>query len=165
MKHLLIVVCLALGPISSILAQETNEAVKKKLEVTIKENDNPDVYIDGIKYNHAIIDLLDKEKIASISVLKDEKALERYNAPNGVILIETKAKKEDQVKIRFKDGNNNEAQPLIIIDGKKVAKGDLEKLNPEDIGSIDVYKGENAIKKYNAPNGVVIITTKGANKE
>jgi ribosomal protein S8 len=165
MKHLLIVVCLALGPFSSILAQETNEAVKKKLKVTIKENDNPDVYIDGIKYNHAIIDLLDKEKIASISVLKDEKALERYNAPNGVILIETKAKKEDQVKIRFKDGNNNEAQPLIIIDGKKVAKGDLEKLNPEDIGSIDVYKGENAIKKYNAPNGVVIITTKGANKE
>lgn len=165
MKHLLIVVCLALGPFSSILAQETNEAVKKKLEVTIKENDNPDVYIDGIKYNHAIIDLLDKEKIASISVLKDEKALERYNAPNGVILIETKAKKEDQVKIRFKDGNNNEAQPLIIIDGKKVAKGDLEKLNPEDIGSIDVYKGENAIKKYNAPNGVVIITTKGAKKE
>lgn len=165
MKHLLIVVCLALGPFSSILAQETNEAVKKKLEVTIKENDNPDVYIDGIKYNHAIIDLLDKEKIASISVLKDEKALERYNAPNGVILIETKAKKEDQVKIRYKDGNNNEAHPLIIIDGKKVAKGDLEKLNPENIGSIDVYKGENAMKKHNAPNGVVIITTKGANKE
>lgn len=62
MKHILLVIGIALIPFSSILAQETNEAVKKKLEVTIKENDNPDVYIDGIKYNHAIIDLLDKEK-------------------------------------------------------------------------------------------------------
>ncbi|WP_339677044.1 hypothetical protein [Cyclobacterium marinum] len=162
MKHILLVIGIALIPFSSILAQETNEAVKKKLEVTIKEDDNPDVYIDGIKYNHAIIDLLDKEKIASISVLKDEKALERYNAPNGVILIETKSKKEDQVKIRSKDGWNNEDQPLIIIDGNIANKGDLEKLKPVDIGSIDVYKGENAIKKYNSPNGAIIVNTKGA---
>lgn len=165
MKQLLLIISIAFVPFSSILAQESNENIKKKLEITITENDNPDVYIDGKKYDHAIVEFLDKEKIASISVLKDEQALERYNAPNGVILIETKAKKEVQVKIRSKDGRNNEGQPLIIIGGNIADKGDLEKLNPEDIGSIDVYKGENAIKKYNAPNGVVIITTKGAKKE
>ncbi|GAB3012641.1 hypothetical protein GCM10027284_35330 [Cyclobacterium sediminis] len=165
MKQLLLIMCIALVPFSSILAQESNENIQKKLEITISEKDNPDVYIDGKKYDHAIVELLDKEKIASISVLKDEKALERYNAPNGVILIETKAKKEDQVKIRYKDGNNNEAQPLIIIDGIKAEKGDMEKLAPEDIESIDVFKGEDALKKYEAPNGVVIITTKGAKKE
>ncbi|WP_339904895.1 TonB-dependent receptor plug domain-containing protein [uncultured Cyclobacterium sp.] len=165
MKQLLLILCIALVPFSSILAQESNENIQKKLEITISENDNPDVYIDGKKYDHAIVELLDKEKIATISVLKDEKALERYNAPNGVILIETKAKKEDQVKIRYKDGNNNEAHPLIIIDGIKAEKGDMEKLDPIDIASVEVLKGENAMKKHNAPNGVVIITTKGAKKE
>lgn len=77
-------------------------------------------------------------------------------------MIETKSKKEDQVKIRSKDGWNNEDQPLIIIDGNIANKGDLEKLKPVDIGSIDVYKGENAIKKYNSPNGAIIVNTKGA---
>eukprot|EP01013_Petalomonas_cantuscygni_P019555 TRINITY_DN37411_c0_g1_i1.p1 TRINITY_DN37411_c0_g1~~TRINITY_DN37411_c0_g1_i1.p1 ORF type:complete len:166 (+),score=4.14 TRINITY_DN37411_c0_g1_i1:31-528(+) len=165
MKQLLLIIGIALVPFCSIQAQESNEDIKKKLEITIKNNDNPDVYIDGKKYDHAIVELLDTDKIATISVLKDEQALKRYNAPNGVILIETKSKKEDQVKIRFKDGNNNEAQPLIIIDGIKAEKGDMEKLDPIDIASVEVLKGENAMKKYNAPNGVVIITTKGAKKE
>ncbi|MDO6439293.1 TonB-dependent receptor plug domain-containing protein [Cyclobacterium sp. 1_MG-2023] len=160
MKQLLLIIGIALVPFCSIQAQESNEDIKKKLEITIKNNDNPDVYIDGKKYDHAIVELLDTDKIATISVLKDEQALKRYNAPNGVILIETKSKKEDQVKIRFKDGNNNETQPLIIIDGIKAEKGDMEKLDPIDIASVEVLKGENAMKKYNAPNGVVIITTK-----
>lgn len=164
MKYLLFVACFALLPFSGVMAQETSKPVKEKLEITIKESDNPDVYIDGKKYDHSIVELLDKDKIESISVLKDEQALKRFNAPNGVILIKTKSDKAEQVKIRFGEGTNNEAEPLIIIDGTTVRRKDLEKIDPENIFSIDVYKGEEALKKYKAKDGVIIITTKTAEK-
>ncbi|AKP54179.1 TonB-dependent receptor [Cyclobacterium amurskyense] len=163
MKYFLLVVGLALVPFSSILAQETSKGAKEKLEITIKESDNPDVYIDGKKYDHSIIDLLDTDKIASVDVIKGERAISEYNAPNGVIIIKTKAK-ANQVRIRNSNGNLDEDQPLIIIDGVTAEKGDLEKLDPIDIESVEVLKGENAMKKHNAPNGVVLIITKGAVK-
>ncbi|WP_339711661.1 TonB-dependent receptor [Cyclobacterium amurskyense] len=163
MKYFLLVVGLALVPFSSILAQETSKGAKEKLEITIKESDNPDVYIDGKKYDHSIIDLLDTDKIASVDVIKGERAISEYNAPNGVIIIKTKAK-ANQVRIRNSNGNLDENQPLIIIDGVTAEKGDLEKLDPIDIESVEVLKGENAMKKHNAPNGVVLIITKGAVK-
>lgn len=163
MKSFLLVVGLALVPFSSILAQETSKGAKEKLEITIKESDNPDVYIDGKKYDHSIIDLLDTDKIASVDVIKGERAISEYNAPNGVIIIKTKAK-ANQVRIRNSNGNLDEDQPLIIIDGVTAEKGDLEKLDPIDIESVEVLKGENAMKKHNAPNGVVLIITKGAVK-
>ena len=163
MKYFLLVVGIALVPFSSILAQETSKGAKEKLEITIKESDNPDVYIDGKKYDHSIIDLLDTDKIASVDVIKGERAISEYNAPNGVIIIKTKAK-ANQVRIRNSNGNLDEDQPLIIIDGVTAEKGDLEKLDPIDIESVEVLKGERAMKKHNAPNGVVLIITKGAVK-
>ena len=163
MKYFLLVVGIALVPFSSILAQETSKGAKEKLEITIKESENPDVYIDDKKYDHSIIDLLDTDKIASVDVIKGERAISEYNAPNGVIIIKTKAK-ANQVRIRNSNGNLDEDQPLIIIDGVTAEKGDLEKLDPIDIESVEVLKGENAMKKHNAPNGVVLIITKGAVK-
>ena len=162
MRYLLLVVGLALVPFSSITAQETSKNVKEKLEITIKDSDNPDVYIDGKKYDLSIVELLDKDKIASIDVLKGEKALKEYNAPNGVILIKTKSKNPDPVKFRFREGANNETEPLIIIDGIPTSKANMGKLDPIDIDSINVLKGEEAMKKYNAKGGVIIVTTKTA---
>jgi outer membrane receptor protein involved in Fe transport len=71
----------------------------------------------------------------------------------------------------------DEADPLVIIDGKVVGQGKeaLSKLSPNDIQSVTVLKGENALnsiygsavkeaKKQNGltPAGVIIITTKEA---
>ncbi|MBO0341755.1 M56 family metallopeptidase [Flagellimonas profundi] len=55
--------------------------------------------------------------------------------------------------------------PLYIIDGKKVKSKDLEKISPEDIENVNVFKGDKAIEKYGkkAKNGVVEITTKKGN--
>jgi len=179
--YLLVINAMFLLPFSTLLAQNTGTEPRgnTKLEITIKENKDADVYIDGKKYDQSIIDLLDKEKIESISVLKDEQALKRFNAPNGVILIKSTLNKEGQVKIRADSSNVYGADPLIIIDGKVMGQGQeaISKLSPNDIESVKVLKGEHALKsiygsalkeakKQNglSPAGVIIITTKEAAK-
>lgn len=56
-------------------------------------------------------------------------------------------------------GNDN---VLLIVDGKKLAKGAINQLDPNDIESISVFKGENAIERYGdgGKDGVIEITTK-----
>lgn len=56
--------------------------------------------------------------------------------------------------------NNNEA--LVVIDGFPTARGALDRINPEDIESINVLKGANASALYGseAANGVLVIETK-----
>tara|TARA_B100001250_G_scaffold380660_1_gene372292 strand:+ start:45 stop:584 length:540 start_codon:yes stop_codon:yes gene_type:complete len=164
--------CLTVG---SVMAQDKN--VKKDVKISLKDGAEPDVYIDGIKYDHAIISLLDPSKIKSMNVLKGDKALEEYNAPNGVILITSTNSNEEvkssdaefkirktgdpdpnastTIKIRGGDG-----EPLVIIDGKVSTKEKLNQLDPTDIEKIDVIKDEKAKKEYNSETGVIIITTK-----
>lgn len=63
------------------------------------------------------------------------------------------------VKIR----PSNDKQPLYVIDGKVQSRdAKPSEMNPDDIESINVLKGEKAFDKYGkkAKNGVVEITTK-----
>jgi N-acetylmuramoyl-L-alanine amidase len=56
-----------------------------------------------------------------------------------------------------------ELQPLVIVDGTEIAYSEIKKLNPTDIKSINVLKGEQALIKYDAhkaANGVIEISTK-----
>ena len=59
---------------------------------------------------------------------------------------------------------NSSDGPLYIVDGKMVSKSDADKINPNDIKSVDVLKGESATAAYGdkGKNGVVKITTKNA---
>ena len=155
MKNILMLTCVLLFSITQTYGQD-------KLKIELKDDPKPDVYIDGKKYDHEIFELLDQDKIESVNVIKGEQAEKEYNAPNGVILIKTKKgsikiEKDDKIVIKNKDGDKN---PIFIIDGKSSNKEVLEKLSPDDIESIEVVKGEKAIEKYNAPNGVIIIKTK-----
>lgn len=67
----------------------------------------------------------------------------------------------------------NENYPLYVIDGEKLPEGKdgsleiLRKLNPQDIASMQVFKGEKAIKKYGeqGKNGVIVIKTKKGKKK
>ena len=58
--------------------------------------------------------------------------------------------------------NDGKGEPLYIVDGKKVKSKDIKKISPNDIESINIYKGDKALEKYGkkAKNGVVEITTK-----
>jgi len=167
MKKLISTVCALLFSISLMQAQEFKIAKKdnknkEKLHVKAKEGAEPDIYVDGKKFDFSL-DLIDNDMIASASIMTGEMAIKEYNAPNGVILITTK-KKDDSEKTNGKTDFNAKAS-VIIINGKVSGKETLDKLSPDDIEKVEVFKGEKAIKKYNAPNGAIVITTKQKKKE
>ena len=75
-----------------------------------------------------------------------------------------------KIKSKKGDGNGNfvfisgddEKELLILVDGKEITKKEMEELNPDKIGEMNVFKGKKAIEKYGKKggNGVIIITTK-----
>jgi len=70
----------------------------------------------------------------------------------------------DQPKntITLKSGMPKGLAPLYVIDGKTVYDNAMDKLNPNDISSINVLKAPSGILRYGdeARNGVIVITTK-----
>jgi hypothetical protein len=63
------------------------------------------------------------------------------------------------------EGKGGCRQPIFIVDGKRLVDDGLD-LNPSEIESVEVFKGELALKQYgeDARHGVVVITTKRASK-
>ena len=53
-------------------------------------------------------------------------------------------------------------KPLFIVDGETITNFEQERMNPDDIEHINVYKGQEAVKRYGekGENGVVVITLK-----
>ncbi|MFD1293768.1 M56 family metallopeptidase [Lutibacter holmesii] len=51
---------------------------------------------------------------------------------------------------------------IYLLDGKEITKKEMQKIKPDDIESINVLKGENALEKYGkkGENGVIEITLK-----
>lgn len=161
MKKILFTLLLFILSISITHAQKKDDA-KETIQVKIKDDVKPTVFVDGKKFDFPV-DLIDQNKIQSVNVIKGKEALEKYDAPNGVILISTKEVIEAD-KTVFKVRDSKSKKPLVIIDGKVSDEESLQKLDKNDIEKIDVFKGEAAIKKYNAKNGVILITTKKKRK-
>lgn len=163
MKKIVLIICLVM--LSSTLLQGQEIKVKKekdKLYIKVKDDAKPDIYVDGKKFEFPM-ELINQNMIKAVFVVKNEEAIKKYNAPNGVVLITTKKKADlDVSKIEIKSNNIDlgENKPTIIIDGKVTNEKMLKKLTPDKIESMEVIKGEKAIEKYNAPNGVILIITK-----
>jgi serpin B len=51
-------------------------------------------------------------------------------------------------------------EPLIVINGEIMKLAGLDNLDPEEIKSIRVLKGEEALEKYQHPDGVIVIKLK-----
>ena len=76
------------------------------------------------------------------------------------------AQKADSVKKQVKITAGNaygSTSPLVMLDGVKY-KGDINKLNPNEIESVEVLKSASATASYGTDglNGVILITTKKA---
>lgn len=160
MKKITILLVLLMACNFTALAQNAN---KKNLYVKVKDDKKPLIIVDGKKFEFPV-ELIDQSQIESMHILKGEKALAEYNAPNGVIIINTKqyksidwSDKEKKEKLLTKD---TKKEPLVIIDGVVSSRKVLDSLAPRYIEKMEVLKGEKALKKYNAPNGVILITTK-----
>lgn len=129
----------------TVQAQEKQISVANKIE--------PLYVVDGEKQTSFTFKDLNPDDIETISVWKDKSAIERYGdeGKNGVIEIITK--------------NNN--KPLYMIDGVKQSKSfNIKDIEPMDIESISVWKGQNATFRYgeDGKHGVIEITTKNPKK-
>jgi len=149
--------------LATIQAQKQDDSTHEKILVKLKEGATPTIYVDGKIFDFPM-ELIDQSQIESMFVLKGQDAIAKYNAPNGVVLIKTKGANPLDFSY-VKAGEHlkemaNKNDPKIIIDGKVADKKTLDTLSPNTIDKVEVIKGEKAIKQYNAPNGVIIITTK-----
>ncbi len=155
-----------------------NEAANGVIEVTLKDtlagsslpksekeiavvgyaskNDmkNSLVIVNGNKVSYNEIG---KYEPNTLTVLKGEDAVKLYGEEgrNGVIIISTK----DRGEIVIRDPQSLR-EPMYVVNGRMVSNEDGKKIKPEDISSITVLKGDQAINKYgaSASDGVVEIT-------
>jgi len=108
---------------------------------------------------------LDKEALRVVNTLplwrpgrKDGKLVDvSYTVPVDFIL------KDAPVNVSLATSTILSSEPLYIIDGEEF-QGKLDNIDPDDIKSIDVLKGESGIKAYGekGKNGVIVIRTKNA---
>ena len=171
---------------------EENILVTKKMaqtQIRIKSDTEaiyPLIIIDGKESKKEDLNKLDKQIIASMNILKGEKAIYKYGnkAKGGAIQITTKKYSTNKgltptpsklivhdsitrkVKIKGQASGikikTKGEEPLLIIDGKETPYDNLVYLNPEEIATMNVWKGKKAKQKYGnkAKNGVFDITTK-----
>ncbi|WP_297694958.1 M56 family metallopeptidase [uncultured Eudoraea sp.] len=71
---------------------------------------------------------------------------------------------EDSSSFFFIDTDDDEDQ-LYLIDGKESSKEEVKSLSPDEIETINVYKGDKAVEKYGekAKDGVIEVKTKKGN--
>ncbi|WOD44332.1 M56 family metallopeptidase [Hwangdonia lutea] len=134
---------------------------------------------DGKKGKYAIV-----ESHSNVEVISDEDHDENVevivesdgsNEAEDVIILKSGKPLGKSYKIKTigkSNGNDkihistdSDKEPLYILDGKKIKKNKLDAINPNDIESVTVLKGESAIDKYGkkAKDGVVEITSKKKN--
>jgi len=152
MKNLFFTICVLLSSLTFSFAQKTDQ----EIGIALKENSNMKIFVDGKEFDFPL-ELIKEEHLASVEIVKGEIANKKYNAPEGVILIQTK----DLPKLSFSDAQKDEDNsPLFFVNGKEYQRTILDEISPDDIEAIEVIKGERAINEFNAPNGVILIKTK-----
>jgi TonB-dependent SusC/RagA subfamily outer membrane receptor len=131
----------------------TGDSIKIRATSGMKGNE-PLYILDGKEIG--TIDGISAEQIESISVLKDKSSTILYGekGKNGVIIITSK-----------KTGQPSD-NVLIILDGKPTKKK-VADINPDDIQSVNVLKGDQAMTKYGdmGKNGVIEITMKNGTED
>jgi N-acetylmuramoyl-L-alanine amidase len=134
----------------------------------------PLVILDGKIQPKGAIKKIEPNTIDKIEVLKNEAAVIAYGdaGKNGVILITSKVQIKDikLEKANFANIGTNGIQTihlldnkvLYYIDGLKSDSTAMHQLDPDQIASMSIWKGEKAIMKYgqDGENGVVDVKTK-----
>lgn len=191
MKNTLLIIAIVFTISMSTQAQDDIAAldaimISQDVKVKLKEGVEQIVYIDGKKYDSDIFNLLDLDKIDSISVIKGEEAIKKYNAANVVVITtkkdfvikcmeftineeekpnENKPKDSKSIEnitlnsLNFKDLSGPNV-PVFVLDGKIVDGERINELAPIDISNIKILKDEKTKKKYNTEVGVIFVITK-----
>ena len=130
-----------------------------KIVIKAVNGKDPIYIVNGKELTKAEFEELHPNHTESISVFKGNKAKSIFGekGDDGVVVIEKK--NDHNITIDLDHDEDNE--PLFIIDGEETRKN-IKDLDPDTIESINVLKGDAAIKKYGskAEYGVIEITTK-----
>jgi len=111
------------------------------------------------------------ENIKFISVLKDETAVEKYGekGKDGVMIFRTKDYISDSSPGNLNSNENKELSPLFqdkaplfFVNEKEITNEEFRQMDPDNIESLAVLKGEQAVKVYGekARDGVLLVTLK-----
>lgn len=129
------------------------------------------ISIEGTQ-NGAISDVNGRFVISNVSagqkIIFSSKGFSTENrvAEPGKDLV-VQLKKESVVIRSSKTGRSPDSLALIVIDGRKTNRRELDKMEPDEIESIFVLKDESAVSVYGeeGKDGVIIIKTKGESKK
>ena len=134
--------------------------VKGNLEINVNPVTNDLVIVvDGERMPEGFdLNTIDPKTIASMEVLKTEKALQEYGTDKGVIVITTDPSKADEKK----------PVPDIYIDGKKATSEEIAALpaNPKGTistdGTVWITTEDETVEKPNPDEVVYVVTDKAA---
>jgi bla regulator protein BlaR1 len=135
-----------------------NDKKETKVRIILSDDKAPLMILNGQEITNEEMNSINPNTIDKVEVLKDENATIKYGdkGKNGVVVITTKNKNESKYIVKLG------GEALYLVDGKEVKKEVVDKLNPDNVASVNVLKGDVAIKKYGekAKDGVVEIITK-----
>ncbi|GAA3971880.1 M56 family metallopeptidase [Hymenobacter antarcticus] len=179
-----LVLAIALG-LSGARAQGAGPVVPAAKTTTSKGVSMPRLtYVDGRPYDQPL-DKISPQTIARVDVVKGSQARQLFGeqAADGVILVTTKANQNraDVLALQNKiaatrpislvpdalrrtvtmDAQQRTPAPVYYLDGQR-QPGDLNRLQPADIASMQVFKGERCRQLFGETggSGVIVITTK-----
>ncbi|WP_431158785.1 M56 family metallopeptidase [Winogradskyella poriferorum] len=122
---------------------------------------NHDVDKDVHVIKEYIIDSVDSKKIIKIKTdnFYEEDSKIEIRTGGDQVKILTPGKVTSKTVVGYR---NNSQEPLIIVDGEVISNDKMGKINPNDIDSVNVLKGESAVTIYgqDGKNGVVVVKTK-----
>ncbi|MBR9855334.1 MAG: TonB-dependent receptor plug domain-containing protein [Algicola sp.] len=158
-----------------INGEEVNEDKLHTMDIHLDEDgDEENIFIvkrKDNKKNVTIKKIGNKKDGVHVMKIMDSENDEDVDIDNktNVMIIKDSDNDEDIEVISADDDSNffyidtdGKDEPLFYVDGKKTKSKDIKNISPNDIESINVFKGDKAVEKYGkkAKNGVVEITTK-----
>ena len=141
--------------------------IKKSIKEQ-KISENPVIVVDEkiLTSNELNTFNFSDEEIVSITIATKEQAILEIlygeQSKNGVIMIVTKHYQKTIDEIASKEIENDSENVLYLLDGKKITKKEVSKIETHKIKSVNVIKNSSEIAKYTSDSyeGVIIINLK-----
>lgn len=113
---------------------------------------NPELAISFVGY--------ETERIFAKSFSKKDIVLHPKTFEIDLKNVKASDPKRYDVVIRTNPGEGKDAQPVFVVDGKPTTE--INSIDPDEIEKVEVIKNPDSpeVIKYNAENGVILITTK-----
>lgn len=147
---------------SQEMSSKLREVQQRYFNATTKETfDYTLLTIDGAPCELTRLNRLNADSIQSIDIRKEVIVVGYFSTERDVIAITTKP------VVRFKCRTTQlpaSIEPLLVIDGVICEFNELNKLNLDDIESINILKGDK-LRKFGCrsePKDIILITTKSA---